>query len=43
MAHRYVHGAGIDDPLIWYEGATLGTPRFLHTDVLRCQITKCTK
>jgi RHS repeat-associated protein len=32
MAHRYVHGAGIDDPLIWYEGATLGIPRYLHTD-----------
>jgi RHS repeat-associated protein len=32
MLRRYVHGAGIDDPLAWYEGAALTQPRFLHTD-----------
>jgi hypothetical protein len=32
MLRRYVHGAGVDDPLIWYEGSGLGLPRFLHTD-----------
>jgi RHS repeat-associated protein len=32
MVRRYVHGAGVDDPLIWYEGSGLGVPRFLHSD-----------
>jgi RHS repeat-associated protein len=34
MLRRYVHGAGIDTPIAWYEGATLAanSRRFLHTD-----------
>jgi RHS repeat-associated protein len=34
LLRRYVHGAGIDVPIVWYEGATLAaaTRRFLHTD-----------
>jgi len=32
LVHRYVHGAGVDDPLVWYEGSDLTKPRFLHTD-----------
>ncbi|HEY7811308.1 MAG TPA: RHS repeat-associated core domain-containing protein [Allosphingosinicella sp.] len=32
LTRRYVHGAGVDDPLVWYEGASLTAPRFLHTD-----------
>lgn len=34
MKARYVHGTGDDDPLIWYDGATMdiGTRRFLHAD-----------
>ena len=29
---RYVHGAGVDEPLVWYEGAGLTNKRWLHTD-----------
>lgn len=25
LLRRYVHGAGIDEPLIWYEGSTVGS------------------
>lgn len=25
LLRRYVHGTGIDEPLLWYEGSTLGT------------------
>lgn len=32
LTRRYVHGAGMDDPLVWYEGSGLGDPRYLHTD-----------
>jgi RHS repeat-associated protein len=34
VLRRYVHGsnAGADDPLIWYEGATLDPVRYLHAD-----------
>lgn len=34
MTHRYVFGAGVDRPLVDYQGATLATPRFLHADEL---------
>jgi hypothetical protein len=27
-----VHGPGDDEPVVWYEGASLSTKRFLHTD-----------
>jgi RHS repeat-associated protein len=35
LLRRYVHGAGVDEPLVWYEGA-LGTTdkRWLHADLL---------
>jgi RHS repeat-associated protein len=32
LLRRYVHGAGVDDPLVWYEGPGLTAPRYLHTD-----------
>ena len=32
--HRYVHGPGIDNPIVWYEGSTISntTRRFLMAD-----------
>jgi len=34
LLRRYVHGSQVDEPLIWYEGSTVGssTRRFLHAD-----------
>ncbi len=32
LLRRYVHGAGEDDPMLWYEGATLGDRRSLQVD-----------
>ena len=32
MMRRYVHGPGVDNPLVWYEGAGTGDRRYLHTD-----------
>jgi len=34
LLRRYVHGPGIDEPLVWYEGAGTGSAnrRHLHTD-----------
>lgn len=32
MLRRYVHGDGEDDPLVWYEGAGTGSPRYLYAD-----------
>lgn len=34
LLRRYVHGAGVDDPLLWYEGASVGpgTRRSLQSD-----------
>jgi RHS repeat-associated protein len=32
MLRRYLHGAGADDPLMWYEGPIFDTPRFPHSD-----------
>jgi RHS repeat-associated protein len=34
LLRRYVHGsnAAADDPLVWYEGASLTQPRSLHAD-----------
>jgi RHS repeat-associated protein len=34
LLRRYAHGAGIDVPIVWYEGATLAASgrRFLHPD-----------
>jgi hypothetical protein len=29
---RYVHGPGIDEPLVWYEGAGNTDRRYLHAD-----------
>jgi RHS repeat-associated protein len=34
LLRRYVHGAGVDEPLVWYEGSGLTTRNYLHTDEL---------
>jgi RHS repeat-associated protein len=32
LLRRYVHGPGVDEPLLWYEGATLANRRHLRAD-----------
>ncbi len=32
ILRRYVHGAGVDDPVVWYEGAALTDKRYLTAD-----------
>ncbi|WP_404340028.1 RHS repeat-associated core domain-containing protein [Pseudoalteromonas mariniglutinosa] len=32
LLRRYVHGIGVDDPLVWYEGSDTGNKRYLHAD-----------
>ena len=32
IARRYAHGAGVDEPLVWYEGSGLTDRRWLHSD-----------
>lgn len=32
LLRRYVHGAGVDEPLVWYEGSGLTQQRWLHAD-----------
>jgi RHS repeat-associated protein len=34
LLRRYVHGAGVDEPLLWYEGATVSAAKrqYLHAD-----------
>jgi RHS repeat-associated protein len=32
LLRRYVHGAGTDEPLVWYEGSGLTDRRWLHAD-----------
>ena len=32
LQRRYVHGASVDDPVIWYEGSGLATRRHIRTD-----------
>jgi RHS repeat-associated protein len=32
LVQRYIHGPGVDEPLIWYAGASLATPRFYHAN-----------
>jgi RHS repeat-associated protein len=32
MLRRYVPGQGVDETLVWYEGADLSSPHWLHTD-----------
>ncbi|HEY9090201.1 hypothetical protein [Parasphingorhabdus sp.] len=32
VLRRYVHGAGVDDPLVWYDGAGLTDKRYLIAD-----------
>ena len=29
---RYIHGPGVDEPLLWYEGDTLTDKRYVHAD-----------
>ncbi|HMG48125.1 MAG TPA: RHS repeat-associated core domain-containing protein [Allosphingosinicella sp.] len=32
LLRRYAHWVGADVPLLWYEGATLGSPNYLNAD-----------
>ena len=32
VLRRYIHGPGIDNPIVWYEGSGTGTRRFLSSD-----------
>ena len=34
LKRRYVHGPGVDEPVVWYEGASIGNSprRYLHAD-----------
>ena len=32
MLRRYVHGPGVDEPIVWYEGAGTGDKRWFHAD-----------
>jgi RHS repeat-associated protein len=34
VQRRYAHGAGVDEPLVWYEGSTVSSAnrRYLHAD-----------
>ena len=32
LQRRYVHGPGMDEPLVWYEGSGTSDRRFLHAD-----------
>jgi len=32
VTKRYVHGAAVDDPIVQYEGSTLATRKFLHSN-----------
>jgi RHS repeat-associated protein len=32
LQRRFVHGAGVDEPIVWYEGTGTGDRRFLHAD-----------
>jgi RHS repeat-associated protein len=32
LLRRYVHGPGMDEALVWYEGTGIGDKRYLHAD-----------
>jgi RHS repeat-associated protein len=32
LQRRFVHGPGVDEPLVWYEGSGTADRRFLHAD-----------
>lgn len=32
LAERFVHGAGADEPLVWFQGSGTSSPSFLHAD-----------
>ena len=32
LLRRYVHGPGVDEPVVWYEGSGTSDRRFLHAD-----------
>ena len=32
LLRRYVHGPGMDEPIVWYEGSSLTDRRWLHQD-----------
>ena len=32
LLRRYAHGPGVDEPLVWFDGAGTANARFLHAD-----------
>jgi RHS repeat-associated protein len=32
LQRRFVHGPGVDEPLVWYEGTGTGTRKWFHSD-----------
>ena len=32
ILRRFVHGPGVDEPIVWYEGGSTANRRFLHAD-----------
>lgn len=34
VVRRYVHGPGVDEPIVWYEGSNLSVRNYLVTDHL---------
>lgn len=32
VLRRYAHGDGVDNPLVWYEGSGVGSPRYLYAN-----------
>ncbi len=32
VVKRYVHGLGIDEPIVMYQGSGTGTPLYYHTN-----------
>jgi RHS repeat-associated protein len=32
ILRRYVHGPGVDEPIVWYEGSGMSDRRWLHSD-----------
>lgn len=32
LLRRYIHGAGVDEPIVWYEGGSMSTKYWLHGD-----------
>lgn len=32
LLRRYVHGSAVDEPVVWYEGSHISSPRWLHSN-----------